>query len=56
MTTLTDADLDSDLVDLTAVSLDELRNLQTSALANALQRTYADTAFNTGDELQEQGG
>jgi len=54
MTTLTDADLDSNLVDLTTVSLEELRVLHTPGLVSALQRTYAAAAFNTGNELQQQ--
>jgi hypothetical protein len=56
MANVTDADLDSDLVDLTAVPLAELRNLTTSALVEALERTYAAAAYNTGNELQEQQG
>jgi hypothetical protein len=54
MTNLTDADLDSELVDLTTVPLDELRSLTTSALVKALERTYAAAEFNTGNELQDQ--
>jgi hypothetical protein len=54
MANLTDADLDSELVDLTTVPLAELRTLRTSALVEALERTYALAAFNTGNELQEQ--
>jgi hypothetical protein len=56
MMNVTDADLDSELVDLTTVPLDELRSLTTSALVNALERTYAAAEFNTGNELQEQQG
>jgi hypothetical protein len=51
---LTDADLDSQLVDLTTVSLAELRDLTTSSLVEALERAYAAAEFNTGNELQEQ--
>lgn len=51
---LTDADLDSQLVDLTAVPLADLRELATSALVEALERTYAAAEFNTGNELQDQ--
>jgi len=54
MPTLTDADLDSTLVDLTTVPLAELRTLRTSALAEALDRAYADAEFTTGNEVQEQ--
>jgi hypothetical protein len=54
MTTLTDADLDSHLVDLTTVSLEELRTLRTPDLVSALRRTYAAAAVNTGNELQQQ--
>jgi hypothetical protein len=51
---LTDADLDLELVDLTTVPLAELRTLTTSALVEALERTYAAAEFTTGNELQEQ--
>lgn len=54
MANLTDADLESQLVDLTTVSLAELRDLTTSTLVDALERTYAAAEFNTGNELQEQ--
>lgn len=54
MTNVTDADLDSELVDLTTVPLDELRNLTTSELVTALERTYAAAEFSTGNELQDQ--
>jgi hypothetical protein len=54
MAYLTDADLDSELIDLTEISLAELRNLTTSDLVTALARTYAAAEFNTGNELQEQ--
>jgi hypothetical protein len=54
MTNLTHADLDSQLIDLTAVPLDELRSLSTSALIRALEHTYAVAEFTTGNELQEQ--
>jgi hypothetical protein len=46
--------LDSELVDLTAVPLTELRSLTTPALLEALERTYAAAEFTTGNELQEQ--
>jgi hypothetical protein len=54
MTNVTHADLDSELVDLTAVPLAELRDLTTSALIEALERTYAAAEFTTGNELQDQ--
>jgi hypothetical protein len=54
MANLTDADLDSHLVDVTTISLAELRELTTSALVEALERTYAAAEFNTGNELQDQ--
>jgi hypothetical protein len=54
MTTLTNADLISDLVDLTAIPLDDLRNLRTPALDVAIRHTYEHAAFNTGNERQEQ--
>jgi hypothetical protein len=54
MANLTDADLDSELIDLTDVSLAELRALTTSALVEALERTYAAAEFVTGSELQDQ--
>lgn len=54
MTHLTDADLDSEMVDLTMISLAELRDLTTSDLVTALARTYDAAKFNTGNELQEQ--
>jgi hypothetical protein len=54
MTNVTHADLDSELVDLTAVPLAELRDLTTSALVEALERTYAAAEFTTGNELQDQ--
>jgi FXSXX-COOH protein len=47
-------DLDSPLPDLTTVPLTELRTLTSSALVEALERTYAAAAFTTGNELQEQ--
>jgi hypothetical protein len=56
MANLTDADLDSELVDLTGVPLGELRQLPSSELVEALERTYTLAVFNTGDELQEQKG
>jgi hypothetical protein len=54
MANLTHADLDSELVDLTTIPLAELRTLTTSALVEALERTYAAAEFTTGNELQEQ--
>lgn len=54
MATLTDADLDSRLVDLTSVPLAELRDLSTSALTTALERVYEAAAYTTGSELQDQ--
>jgi hypothetical protein len=54
MMNLTHADLDSELIDLTTVSLAELRDLTTSGLVEALERTYAAAEFITGDERQEQ--
>lgn len=54
MANLAEADLDSQLVDLTAVPLAELRDLTTSELVVALERTYAAAAHVTGNELQEQ--
>jgi hypothetical protein len=51
---LTHADLDSQLVDLTTVPLDELRSLSTSELVTALERAYATAEFTTGNEVQEQ--
>jgi FXSXX-COOH protein len=54
MANLTDADLDSHLVDLTEVPLAELRDMRTSALVAALQNLYEAAAYNTGNELQGQ--
>jgi hypothetical protein len=54
MASLVDADLDSRLVDLTTVPLAELRDLSTSELVEALERTYAAAEFTTGNEVQEQ--
>jgi hypothetical protein len=54
MANLTNADLDSRLVDLTAVPLAELRDLRTSALVTALDHLYEVAAYNTGNELQGQ--
>lgn len=54
MPTLTDADLDSALVDLTTVPLAELRTMRTSALVEALEHTYAAAEFTTGNEVQDQ--
>jgi hypothetical protein len=54
MANLTDADLDSNVVDLTAVPLAELRDLTTTELVQALERTYAAAAFITGEEVQDQ--
>lgn len=54
MANLTEADLGSQLVDLTTVPLTELRDLTTSELVVALERAYAAAEYNTGNELQEQ--
>lgn len=54
MVNLTEADLSSELVDLTAIPLTELRDLTTSELVAALERTYAAAEHNTGNERQEQ--
>jgi hypothetical protein len=54
MAQLTDADLDSQLVDLTAVRLADLRELRTTELVAALEHVYAAAAWNTGNELQKQ--
>lgn len=54
MPTLTDADLDSALVDLTTVPLAELRTLSTSSLVVALERAYEAAESTTGNELQDQ--
>jgi hypothetical protein len=54
MANLAEADLGSQLVDLTLVPLTELRDLTTSELVAALERTYAAAEHNTGNELQEQ--
>jgi hypothetical protein len=51
---LLEADLNSPLIDLTTVPLAELRTLSTSALVEALERTYATAAITTGNELQDQ--
>lgn len=54
MANLTEADLGSELVDLTAIPLTELRVLTTSELVVALERAYAAAEHNTGNEVQEQ--
>ena len=54
MANLTDADLDSQVVDLTAVPLAELRTLNTSALVDALEQMYATAERVTGCEAQVQ--
>lgn len=54
MAHLTDADLDSPVVDLTAVPLAELRTLNTSVLVAALERLYDAAEHVTGDEVQVQ--
>ena len=54
MAQLTDADLDSQLVDLTAVPLVELRESRASELVTALEQLYDAAAYNTGSELQDQ--
>jgi FXSXX-COOH protein len=52
MANLTDADLDSQMVDLTTVPLAELRGLRTSVLVTALEQVYRSAEWNTGNELQ----
>ncbi|MFI7678074.1 hypothetical protein [Actinophytocola sp. NPDC049390] len=52
MAHLTDADLDSQLVDLTAVPLAELRELRSSELVTALDQLYRTAEWHTGNELQ----
>jgi hypothetical protein len=54
MANLTDADLDSQVVDLTLVPLAELRELRTSELVIALEHLYEAAEWNTGNELQGQ--
>jgi hypothetical protein len=54
MTQLTDADLDSQLVDLSSVPLTELRDLRTTELVTALEQVYEAAVWNTGNELQIQ--
>ena len=54
MANLTDADLDSHLVDLTSVPLAEIRELRASELVTAMEHLYEAAAYNTGSELQEQ--
>jgi hypothetical protein len=54
MANLTDADLDSQLVDVTSVPLGELRESRSAELVTALEHLYAAAAHNTGSELQEQ--
>jgi len=54
MANLTDADLDSHVVDLTAVPLAELRTLNTSALVEALEELYERAEHVTGTEVQVQ--
>jgi len=46
--------LNSDLPDLSAVSLDDLRDCTCPALLSALQDMYAEAEFNTGNERQDQ--
>jgi hypothetical protein len=53
--TLAPAALTSDLVDLTAIPLDELRDLHTQELDLAIQRMYERTATARND-IQEQRG
>jgi FXSXX-COOH protein len=53
MANLTDADLDSQLVDLTTVPLAELRELRTSELLTALDQLYRSAEWRTGNEVQE---
>jgi hypothetical protein len=54
MANLTDADLDSHLVDLTEVPLADLRELSTSELVTALDHLYEAAVHNTGEERQVQ--
>jgi hypothetical protein len=54
MANLTDADLDSQVVDVTTVPLAELRTLSTSELVDALERMYAAAEYVTGSEAQVQ--
>ena len=54
MTTLTTADLTSNLVDLTTIPLTALRELDDPALVRAIELTYENAALNTGNELQDQ--
>lgn len=54
MANLTDADLDSHLVDLTEVPLADLRELRTTELVTALERLYEAAVHNTGEERQVQ--
>jgi hypothetical protein len=56
MTTTIDLDLSSELVDLTAISLDELWHLDAPALTDAIQHVYDVARFNTGNESQDQKG
>lgn len=55
MANLTDADLDSQLVDLTSVPLADLRELRTSELVTALEQLYRTSEWHTGNELQVKG-
>lgn len=54
--TLTPVDLRSDLVDVSTIPFDALRDLNTPALALAIQRIYQRAATTTGNEIQDQRG
>jgi hypothetical protein len=54
MANLTDADLDSQVVDVTTVPLAELRTLSTSELVDALGQMYVTAKRVTGCEAQVQ--
>jgi hypothetical protein len=49
-------DLNSELVDLSTVPLDELRHLRTPALELAIQHVYENAANTAGGEVQDQRG
>ena len=54
MANITEAELGSRLVDVTTVSLYELRSLNTSTLVEALDRAYLAAEVDAGNDLQEQ--
>jgi hypothetical protein len=56
MTTPAVVDLTSDLVDLSEIPLDELRNMDDPVIAVAIQRMYQNAAKTAGDEVQDQRG